>query len=83
MKITYSVSLVKVDAKTIKELRLENDPILQLQFIKQYLNDTMRRNKFKSKYDVRVVDVMSKYNQFEEKFYFYVITAIEEESEDE
>lgn len=83
MIIKYACSVVSTDASVVKQLQLENDPILLMQYIKEFLNDRMKQSKLKTAADLRVIDVRSVYKPIEEKFYFYVTSAysIEEGSE--
>ena len=75
MTIKYTYSVITTDASVVKQLQLENDPILLLQYIKDFLNERIKQSKLKTLDDLRVVDVRSVYKPSEEKFYFYVTSA--------
>lgn len=74
MTIKYTFSIVTADAAVVKQLQLENDPVLMMQYVKDVLNEHLRQSKLKTLDDLRVVDVRSVYKPSEEKFYFYVTT---------
>lgn len=90
MKIKYTYSVVTMESSVIKQLQLDNDhlqlsndPILMMQYVKDFLNDRLRQSKLKNTADLHVVDVKSVYRPCEDKFYFYVTCrySIEEERE--
>lgn len=72
MTIKYAFSIVTTDASVIKQLQLENDPILMNQYIKDFLNERLKQSTLKTAADMRVINVRSLYKPIEEKFYFYV-----------
>lgn len=74
MTIKYTLSVVTIDALFVRQLQLENDPVLLMHTVKDFLNERIKHSKLKIDADARVVDVRSLYKPTEEKYYFYVTT---------
>lgn len=74
MTIKYTLSVVTIDALFVRQLQLENDPVLLMRNVKDFLNERIKQSKLKIDADAHVVDIRSLYKPTEEKYYFYVTT---------